>query len=895
MAVRTVPSSAPLVVFVSSTMDANMTPARDACFSLLSRPPFTPWIFEHTPASAKSARASYLDGLASSDIVVWLAGAKTSPAVIEEVEAALRHDKDLLGFLMPAEDRDAQTQALIDTVRAKAKTSDVADVEDLLVQVSQSLNGLLVDAYRRRGTTVTEAGIQQLLGGLRGLAVSRWMGAGVSALKAFELFEDDTVGAIPECINPLQVLVGEVGSGKTLAAIRFLQRAAKHALGDESAPTPVWLDATAIDHVQVDADRQAERLGGIPNGCLAVVIDGLDERGGDGDARILAEARALAYGRRGSRVFLTTRSMVGLTVTDQERAAVPEMSSTEAVEIINRAFDLELKSWSADRWATPVRDAVKRPLFALLMGRHLSQNGGVVGDPGQLVDELILAALGRGQVDRLAVNRTLVLLAKKSIDADGRPVHASDLGDRTIVAETIRTRLVNESEGSLAFSLPIIRDWFGAQCLLTGVESPARLAVSEQQLERWRWALSVAISTLPRANVNDLLATIARHSPAFASQLIDRSASGSHGQEARPIALPGALELGGCIRLATESFLEGVGEPLSWVVGPCLDGHIPPLEVSLSDSWFSARWLDDSIGTAAPNVLELQPFGPDLPWLSTHGGQASVEPVWPWRFAFDGMRGRLLDRMKAAPFYVAGGAIEREVAWATAVEMTRRDVLFHPLPAEPLRVRLAENPAMDLIKIGQRIYPLLALRAELAKGLTVVTCPYPDRDRDLGGLIWDGFSPDQLLDRTRQVYAAAIEIYQEWTDTLFARLKPRLNHAQLLPARLTGTLQLATGDDSYGPGGLDYWLEPLAAGSHNEVSIEIGTINREESWERLEALSETIRRLRPMSGWVRPFVQGTSMRDLFSHMPAMAIAWHWLGDDLASVGWLSNRTSLGWF
>ena len=612
-----------------------MTAARDACYGLLSQPPFTPWIFEHTPASPRSARASYLEGVASSDIVVWLAGANTSPAVIEEVETALRHQKDLLGFLMPAEDRDAQTQALIETVRANAKTSDVTDVEDLLVQLSQSLNGLLVDAYRRRGTSDKEAGLQLLLGDLRGLAVARWMGAGVPAQKAFELFEDNMVGVIPEGVNPLQVLVGEVGSGKTLAAIRFLQRAATVALEDEVAPIPVWLDATAIDHVQVDADRQAERLGGTANGSLAVVIDGLDERGGDGDARILAEARALAYGRQGSRVFLTTRSIVGLAVTDQERGIVPDMSSTQAVEVINRAFDLKLNSWSADSWATPIRDAVKRPLFALLMGRHLSQNGGVVGDPGQLVDELILAALGRGQVDRLAVNRTLMLLAKKSIDADGRPVHASDVGDRTVVAETIRTRLVNESAGSLAFSLPIIRDWFGAQCLLAGVESPARLAASEQQLERWRWALSVAISTLPRLNVNELLATIARHSPAFASQLIDRSTSSSPGREPGPVALPGALELGGCTRLATQSFLEGVGEPLSWMVGPCLDGHIPPLEVSLGDTWFSARWLDNSIGTAAPDVLELQPFGSDRRWLSAHGSQASVEPVWPWQFALD--------------------------------------------------------------------------------------------------------------------------------------------------------------------------------------------------------------------------------------------------------------------
>lgn len=530
----TVPSSSRLRVFVSSVMSAEMQAARDACYQLLSADPFHAWLFERTPPSPRSARRAYLDAVAQADVVVWLVGHRTSDAVRQEIEAAARQSKDLLVFVLPASNRDAMTERVLTTVRTIVKTSNVTDADDLTLQLRQSLSDLLVEAYRRRGAPRREVAIQSRLMQLRGMAMAKWLAAGVPVQKALDLFSDAAVGALaasarPTQTSPIRVLVGEVGSGKSLAAIRFLVEAAQLALEDDAAPIPVWLDATEIDRLDEAVESAAHEMGDYRSDGLALVIDGLDERGGEGDARILDEARSLAYGIFRCSVLVTTRTELGLRLGELERAVPSDLSVDAAAELMNSTFGLHLQAWSGRDWSPPIRDAVRRPLFALLMGRHLAQQGGAVGSTGELVEELVSGALGRTQTDAIAVNQTLMELAARSIDSDGRPILKSDLGDRSVIAEALRTRLVVDGGSSLTFSLPILREWFGAQCLLRGIVTATALANNEQRLERWRYALYVAVTTLPRDAVNATLSAVARRSPAFAAEIIQKNTSHWHG------------------------------------------------------------------------------------------------------------------------------------------------------------------------------------------------------------------------------------------------------------------------------------------------------------------------------------------------------------------------------
>src|SRR5690349_5695966 len=129
-----VSAEAPLRVFVSSVMRPETVAARLICFKVLSTPPFVPWMWEHTPAAPSGPRDAYVTGVRDADIVVWLVTAETSPAVADEVNAALEADKKLLAFCL-TQSRDAETRQLLARVRRVSKTADVADDVDLELQL----------------------------------------------------------------------------------------------------------------------------------------------------------------------------------------------------------------------------------------------------------------------------------------------------------------------------------------------------------------------------------------------------------------------------------------------------------------------------------------------------------------------------------------------------------------------------------------------------------------------------------------------------------------------------------------------------------------------------------------------------------------------------------------
>jgi hypothetical protein len=196
---------------------------------VLSDDRHVPYLFERTPASADTAEQAFLSALKNADIVVWLVGSTTTDAVQLEVETSRAASKRLLVYVLPASTRDQATSRLLHTVRSSrtgVKTSDVDDLDDLALQLRQSVDDLLAEALRRSGTPSREKALGELRSRLRDLAVSRWLAVGVGARKAFEMFSDPTLGslpaeALPTTEHPLRVLVADAGAGKTLAAIRF--------------------------------------------------------------------------------------------------------------------------------------------------------------------------------------------------------------------------------------------------------------------------------------------------------------------------------------------------------------------------------------------------------------------------------------------------------------------------------------------------------------------------------------------------------------------------------------------------------------------------------------------------------------------------------------------------
>jgi hypothetical protein len=136
------------------------------------------------------------------------------------------------------------------------------------------------------------------------------------------------------------------------------------------------------------------------------------------------------------------------------------------------------------------------------------------------------------------------------------------------------------------------------------------------------------------------------------------------------------------------------------------------------------------------------------------------------------------------------------------------------------------------------------------------------------------------LDRARLVYETAIEIYDTLVREWFAGLRARLPLAQLLPARLVGTLDPGTPDSGLG---MTYRWEPLPRGTSSRVEIALGEHSGPQ-WADLDPLRDRIRLLRPEAPWLGSSITQTAL-NVFDHDPATRLAFDWLGGELRHLGW----------
>jgi hypothetical protein len=845
-------------------------------------------MWEHTPASPDQPREVYLAAVERSEVVIWLVGSETSSPVRDEIELAARLGKRRLVFLLPVPARDAVTQQLLRDARGVVKWADVADEADLERQLSQALSDMLLRAVRGSPTLTRMAAAQALRGRLRGIALARWLAAGVPLDTAADLFADPNAGRLPDALlpteaQPLRVLEGDVGSGKTLGAVRWLLDATRRLVEDPNAPLPVWIareDPTADLRSTVVA--QTRDMGDPWGRGLSLVVDGVDERTDEAPEALLDAVRELIHANPQSRGVVTSRP--GLLSRDRspELAAVPLMTADESAAMINRVFDVGIRPLDIRVLEQPIRDAVQRPLFALLLGRLRSDSALVrPGGLGQLIERLVVSAIGAEVADS-PTSTSLMALARDSIDAGGRPIPARDLGDRRVADALLRSRLVIPVGAGLGFALPILREWFGAQSIERGLTSIDHVVASDQRLERWRYALYVAAATLPRDTVNDLLSAVSSRSPAVASKVIDQARLGW--RPADTTAPPSALKLGGWYLRAIDRLSQGLGKAGSVIFPRLGRPRLPVLAVAGDEERFAYAWLTRE-HSAGDDLVEVQLTTIDRPpdgYLRAHYAAPCPDPVWPWSAARDELRGDLGSALKARAFFVE--PMREEAAWLAANWLVRRgSIIDTPLSTEAVRSALARVGDLDAVQVRDRIVPLFPLR-EASLNAREFRCPYPERDEPLSSWIWSGYSDRVLLERTRRTYGVAVEIYDALVREWFSGLQSRLLLAQLLPARLVGTLHPGTRDGSLASApGISYRWEPLPPGSQCRIEIELGARHRTD-WAELDALQDRIRALRPHVSWLAASAE-SAVLSVFEHDPATSLAYDWLIGELRHLGW----------
>jgi hypothetical protein len=897
------PGEAKLVAFVSSVMRPELQWARDAVVSALtSNPVLTPWAFEFTPASSDGAEETYLAKVREASVVIWLVGETTTEPVRNEIAEALAAEKRLWVFRLPAQQRDQLTDELVREVRQGAKSADAADADELRRLLTLTFSDEIIRVFRDEPTLTRLAGLEQLGRASRERMVARWQAAGLSGPEAITFADDLAVGAAPDEVtptaeHPLSVIVGDVGAGKSVVAERLLQQAIRVSREKASAPVPVFLRARDTTSGLAAALLQTTRGIGDPRqqGMFAV-IDGADEIEQSDAAYLIESARVLAHTYPDTRIVITTRPIPALP--QEETVELPLLNEDQARELVGRLAGYEITIGAAGGWPSSLADAVRRPLFAILLGLNRRAEHGTPPTTGTLLSALAERAIDPSRAaDALPWLQRLGVAATDTGDAPVRVSEIGDIASRVAVAES---RVVQIEEGHVRFALPILTQWFAAQSLQAGTPTIEELLGDRRRLDRWRYALAIAVATGPRAYVDETLGVLSRNDPGFAARVVEESLARWAADASPPAESADAIAVGKELRVALIAWGEGT-EPLSERLLPRVnDATLAPLAIAAEKRWLTWGWyvggeLDGLAQRHTREIVELPDDinilgGPYAEWTLCRGGRWANEPGWAWRWGLEELRGGVAAALGTRGLAVESERLIDEALWVLALKVARRGSLsFEPVKLDDVKQAIAAAPGDLVLRLDDRYASIGELRSRLdalrAEGESYVRLPWPgpDCERSRGGWIWNPYSPERQRERVEAVYAAALHCYTLIVERWLPRLAPRLRTAAMLPAVLHGTFQASETTDSGCPT-ISWHLEPLPPGETTRVEIEIGPIpaRTRDDYDRDH---DRLLRLRPQAaGWIST-VYHNGVADVFQGAPLAPLVYGWIDGDLRDTGW----------
>ena len=893
----------PLRVFISSVMDDELAPVRASVVEAIGRASYLkPWAFEYTPASSESTPDNYLNKVAESDFVIWLAGSRTTQPVADEIRTALRSDRRLLVFRLPADERDKETESLLGEVGAHTKWTEVSDISRIADDVHLAVNDEIVRAVRYSDQYGDRPAELEILGRQsRARIIARCQASGLSFEKSVELADDPRVGeqsaALVNRPQPYFTLIsGDMGVGKSLAAERLLQRAIAESTANPSAARPVYLHARDATGTVNDAISRFVGAAEIADKGVALVLDGIDEIDIGRARELLLDALELAS-------VLTSGFVVATSRARPEFIAAELVTLVEPMEL---GAALDLVGWASDReppsqYSLPpdVREAIRRPLFSLFLARALVVNDGrLPASRADLVRTLVEAALGSEPIEALALP-ALRRLGALTLDRGGGAVPTAEVAeDQETRASVIGSRLVAAEGGQMSFPLRILAEWFASESLASS-DGPtiSELTSNTERLARWTGALTIAAGTHGYEKATELLQSIAEKRPYFVGRIIE--ASLPEYSDSRAQHLESEIIVGRRIRSATSQLLGAVGDARSFTGLYSASGDLHGLGISIRSGMVETAWMP--IDEAEADVSELSDVLPLDPawnarWTSFIGGPASEKPAWPWRRAFDYVVDPTSEVVSRRLVVLTDNEpMASEAMWEAALMLTNRGGLSSaPTPIDEV-LEAIENlsPGAHPLRPGRRgslsVGNLRILVQEAQKrDLKEIEPPWPTATGPpRGPFVWSTYTPHELLLRARAIFSGAIEIYMALVQRLFAPLAPGLTRAALHPFVIEGSL--SAGKNTWREGewpDITWILSPLEVGEAPRVDFEIG--RSMPSWLEADINADRLllKRRRPAAPpWVGP-VRVSQFLDILDPKPATKLAYSWLFDDLKTIAWV---------
>ena len=733
-----------------------------------------------------------------------------------------------------------------------------------------------------------------------------WITLGVPSELANELANDRSIGDVLVAPHAnLQVVIGDVGSGKSLAASRLFQHAIDNALQDATKPFPVFVNARDLQHEPI-----TEYIKGQTDGFVQpfhqrtfIIIDGLDEKGVLQANELIVQLHAYVGAYHKSTVLITTRPLPGLKTIDPH-TRLSALHDAVAIALIARIAGKPLHPTEVYSWSTSMQDAAQWPLFAVMIGSELRRQGAIhLNQPAELINRLAEQVVERSGHDAKAINSLLQTLAVKSIGTGTRVRKSAITLERANLKLLADSRLVVETEDTLDFSLEILREWYAARAL---IEEHVSIEDILPASDRWITAFRLVIESENRNARDDLRYTLASLDPGLASLLILEDSTARATNETSDLSLESAQQVGDELWNAMDAWRRGLGD-LFQLIGPVSpSGGTATVGVRIDSATVTTSWYEGSTEqhpvVELPGVTNTRLRDLDSGWAILDTETAPLTREWPWIATRRHLVGSLSKTIRTRRLGLPSYNAVRELVWAFSLA-AKDQGQFYPRPIRAREVlgiveEIEKRTTGELVPFP--IHRLEVTRDELTlirdqltallqQDEDVVSDPWPRYDHTpseskRGYRTWDFYSDERLVQRVNAVYPAALQLYTEIVDRWFKGFQERLQFGCLFPVRLEGRLRRSNQPNWEGAPSLSWRARALPKGKTSRVTVEWSS----EEFDLLSYWKEekdNLRRVRPDTD-VTPYpIVDNALPTIDSIRPATDLAHAWLIDDLKQLHW----------
>lgn len=729
---------------------------------------------------------------------------------------------------------------------------------------------------------------------------SRWLSSGLTNSEAHDFASDKTIGMpdskiVPTDEKPIVVLTGEVGSGKSLLAERLFQNALNSFRKNPESPIPVFIQPKDLNGSLISNVEQAvSEFGDLDTNGAIIIIDGADESGISKATQILDESRILHSLYPKSKILITSRPLPSYD-NQIETIPIPKLTEQESYALVSKISRIEISPGFASQWPESIKEAIKRPLFAILLGIFLrGTKSKIPRSKGEMISFLVEESLNRIDMNKSDAITLLKRLAMLSTDRGGNHVHFSELASKIHLQSLFGSGMIvqNKDKDYYSFALPILTQWFAAQSLISEMIKIEDIANDSERLELWKYPLIIYVGSADYNKVIKAFSYVIEKHPAFASQIVD-DALADWGI-CDDVVLPSYIECGRRIRESMQTWVNGIGR-LAKLIAPVNENNkVLPIGVNVEKSSIVTAWYygSNELNEVVPIPDEAFLYYVDG-WPTLRHAFPGYQSSWALKWTKKELEEGLNEIIDKKLFPVYKGPLLREVAWIAATTITGKhsQTIGKIKIQEILKLLSQFPPESRFVKFNNKIINLEALRIELQRlqdekqDSLIPPWPIPDKI-NTGGWIWKPYSDSQFLARAQAVFSGAVEGYQHIIDTWLPTFASRMSTYILFPAKLKCFITRETDDNEMFPTKL-YYFQAIPKGSSNQIDIQICDQIPNLYDISTEKLYAEARRLRPeASQWLSVSVTSGYL-DIFHETAISDLVYSWLKRDLKRISWVN--------